>query len=189
MMSVSISGNGSIQRTLPCPNCGDQFEIPVGKPLFNCHKCREALLLSADGKVVLANPIRTYLELKEQTEVQSPDGEAHSSAASDGVVPISARRQKKHIQLAYERIVQEKQLTARAFGSGVLSMILGGLLLLLMWIRIQFSYVGWMSFAFLAFGLVLVIIGAYMTLWFHRAMRSVAESEKDTEEERRLLGS
>ncbi len=188
-MSESISGNGSTQTTLSCPNCGDQFEIPVGKPLFNCRKCREALLLSADGKIVLANPIRTYLELNEQTAVQPLDNEALSSATSNDVVPISARRQKKHIQLANERIVQEKQLTARAFGSGLLSMILGGLLLLLMWVRIQFTYVDWMSFALIAFGLVLFVIGAYTTLWSHREMRSVAESEKDIEKDRRLLGS
>jgi pilus assembly protein TadC len=165
-----------VENDLPCPNCGEPLGTVPIQSEFTCKHCGEILALSADDKVVLARPIQTYLQLDD--EPQDPvDGESAS------IPEISARRRKKAIALAYERIAQEKKDVTRGFFYGVFFLVFGTIFLATSFSRLVLISNDWLNLVGFAFGLIFAVMGAYLALWFRKLSRSLSREEKTIKEE------
>lgn len=169
-----------MENDLLCPNCGEPLDAVPIQTEFTCKHCGELLTLSADDKVVLARPIQTYLQLADEPQ-DLGDGESVSEISS--IPEISARRRKKAITLAYERIAQEKKDVTRGFLYGVFFLVFGTLFLVTSFSRLVLISNDWLNLVGFAFGLIFAALGIYLTLWFRQVSRSLSREEKTIKEE------
>ena len=145
-----------------------------------CKHCGELLALSPDHKVVLARPIQTYLHLGEES---SNGGESDDADAPVSIPPLSVRRKKQTVELAYERIAQEKKDVTRGFVYGTFFLVFGIVFLLTSLSRLVLVSNDWLNVAGFVFGLVFASMGVYLVLWFRKLSRSLSREEKTLKEE------
>ncbi len=160
-----------------CPNCGESLDSEPTESTFVCNHCGEALVYSSDHKVILAKPIRTYLE-PESTELgSSPNNELR-------VIPrASPERQKRAAELAIERIADEKKDLRRGFIYGIVFAIFGGVFLIISLLRILFVTSDWLNFVGFGFGFLILVVGIYLATWFFRSWQSLGIEEEEIGEE------
>lgn len=155
---------------ISCPNCGEGLDVPLSTS-FVCPKCGELLVRASTHKLILAHPIKTYLELDEKSKAPGT-AEYLDPALPSGGLQLSDRRRKRSAQLASERINQQKKSEHRGFAAGFILSILGGLLLLSTWARAFILGNDWLGFTGIAAGLFLIFLGLAVAIWFYRLMRS-----------------
>jgi len=162
-----------------CPNCGKSVKIQSVTAPVICEHCGEKSLVSSGNRLVLAQPIRSYLRVDES------EGEMQSRARfSTGVRPsVSAERKRRTARLARERIAQQKQLYQSGLLYGILAIILGGMLGILCRYRLESIQGDWIGWIGLGIGVVVLLIGFCMTLWFLRALGALRASQREIEQE------
>jgi DNA-directed RNA polymerase subunit RPC12/RpoP len=163
-----------------CPNCGKLIDIQSPESAVECNHCGEALLVSPGSRVVLANPIRTYLAPDNSAE-KSEHTRARFSVAPRP--PISAQRRKRTAHLAYERVTQQEQLDHSGLVYGILAIVFGGFLGLLSWLRSEYVQSDWVGWAGLWIGALVLVAGTFVTTWFYRSLRSAQAAKREIEKE------
>ena len=163
-----------------CPNCGKLIDIQSPESAVTCNHCGEALLVSPGSRVVLANPIRTYLAPDNSTE-KSEHPRVRFSAATRP--PISAERRKRTAHLAYERVTQQEQLDHSGLVYGILAIVFGGFLGLLSWFRLEYVQSDWVGWVGLWIGALVFATGTFVTVWFVRSLRSTQVAKREIEKE------
>jgi uncharacterized membrane protein YcjF (UPF0283 family) len=145
-----------------------------------CNHCGETLLVFADRRVVLANPIRTYLAPNNSAE-KSEQTRVHFSATTRP--PISAERRRRTAQLAYERVTQQQQLDHSGLVCGVLAIVFGGVLGILSWLRSEYIQNDWIGWAGMWIGALVFAAGMFVAIWFFRSLRSAQAVKREIEKE------
>lgn len=157
-----------------CPNCGAPIEIQSIQKALTCQQCREVLIVVAGNRVVLANPLRTYLR-----------ADAAKTAPFSVALrpPLSAQRKKRMAQLTYERVTSEEQLDSSGLIYGTLAIVFGAFLSLLSWLRLEQLQDDWLGRLGLGLGAGVVAIGVLAALWFWRSIRSARAIKRQAERE------
>ena len=163
-----------------CPNCGKLIDIQSPESAVTCNHCGEALLVSPGNRVVLANPIRSYLN-PENSDEESGHQRIRFSATTRP--PISAERRKRTAHLAYERVTQQEQLDHSGLVYGILAIVFGGLLGLLSWLRSEYVQSDWVGWVGLWIGALVFATGTFVTVWFVRSLRSTQVAKREIEKE------
>ena len=165
-----------MKDTFVCPNCGKLIDLQSPKSAVACNHCGEALLISPDSRVVLANPIRTYLAPGNSAE-KSEQTRARFSATTRP--PISAERRKRTAQLAYKRLTQQEQLDHSGLVYGVLAIVFGGVLGILGWLRSEYIQNDWIGWTGAWIGALVFAAGMFVTIWFFRSLRSAQAVKRE----------
>ena len=153
-----------------CPNCGEELEVTPQPVAIECDACGELLVFTDEHKLVLAEPLTTYFDA---------DGGSNSAAGAQASEPawqvgkfkLSVQRQTRADQLAQMRVIQERQAFRQGFISGLLVIILGGLLLLSIGAHIYFFESSWVDLAGVVVGGLFLALGLFIVIWFMRTMR------------------
>ena len=163
-----------------CPNCGKSIDIKPAKSAIRCNHCGEPLLVSPGSRVVLANPIRSYLT-PENSDEESGHPQIRFSAPTRP--PVSAERRKRTAQLAYERVTQQEQLDHSGLVYGILAIVFGGVLDILSWLRSEYVQSDWVGWVGLWIGALVFVAGAFVTTWFFRSLRSAQAAKREIKKE------
>lgn len=169
-----------MKGTFVCPNCGKAIDIQFSGSSVTCLHCHEALLVSSDKKIVLANPLRTYLI---SDDAAAKDKHRNSQMPVGKRPPVSAERRKKTARFAYERMTQQEQLDHSGLAYGILAIVFGGLLGVLGWLRLEFIQSDWISWIGLWTGVLVFGFGTFLTIWFYRSIKSAKEIRREIEKE------
>jgi DNA-directed RNA polymerase subunit RPC12/RpoP/uncharacterized membrane protein YcjF (UPF0283 family) len=163
-----------------CPNCGKLIDIQSAKSAIMCNHCGEALLVSPGSRVVLANPIRSYLT-PEDSDEKSEHLRIRFSATTRP--PISTERRKRTAQLAYERMTQQEQLDHSGLVYGILAIVFGGVLGILGWLRSEYVQNDWIGWAGVWIGALVFAAGTFITILFFHSLRSAKSAKREIERE------
>lgn len=163
-----------------CPNCGELIDIQSTQSSVTCEHCHEVLLVSTGSRIVLANPIRTYLSSDRFME-KDESQQLRFSAASRP--PISVERKKRTAQLAYERMTRQEQLDRSGLIYGILAIVFGALLGVLGWLRLEYIQTDWVGWLGLWIGVFIFALGLFVTIWFFRSIRSAQTVKREIEKE------
>jgi hypothetical protein len=156
------------------------IEIDSAQISVTCIHCREPLLVTPGNRVVLANPIRTYLRSDKPVEQSAEEIPPISVAIRP---PVSAERRKRAAQLAFERMTVQEQLDHSGIVYGILAIVLGGFLGILSWLRSEFFDRDLVSAIGLLLGILLFVFGIFGTAWFLRSLLTARASKREIEEE------
>jgi hypothetical protein len=136
--------------------------------------------MSPGNRVVLANPIRTYLAPDDSTEKNAQPRVRFPVATRP---PVSTQRKKRTAHLAYERMKQQEQLDHSGLVYGILATVFGGLLGLVSWLRSEYVQSDWVGWVGLWLGALIFAAGAFVTTWFYRSLRSAQVAKREIEKE------
>lgn len=155
------------KKTL-CPNCGVEVTIPPMVENLVCEKCGTQLLLAHGSKLVLAKPLSTYLNLK--TAASGTDSTAR--VGNSKPFELSEQRQKIAAEFAGVRIAQEKKYRRQGLFSGIMTLVAGAVLSLVLGIQVSLFGMNGFNLAGIVVGILFVMIGTCLTIWFVRVLRS-----------------
>lgn len=163
-----------------CPNCGNEVVVQPAQASVTCNHCREILAVLAEQRIVLANPLRTYLPSDASVE-QDEHQRLHFSVAARP--PLSPERKKKTAQLAYERMTRQEQVDRSGLVYGIFAIVFGGFLSSLCWFRTEYIQNDWVGWVGLWIGAGVFALGLLVTFWFLRSIRSAQAIKREIEKD------
>lgn len=155
-------------KKLACPNCGESIKIPPRTRQLVCAHCNESLLLVSNSKLILKNPLPNYLNADQANANTQRSGQILDQA----LFKLSQARMEKSAQYASERIAQEQRLGRQGLYAGLGTLTAGGLLLLVLSVKMYVTEVNWLELLGMGIGILFVSVGLSITLWFAWELRS-----------------
>ena len=157
----------SMNKKFLCPNCGKSITFSRKTNPIVCPECKSGLLWDSNSKLILANPIRTYLG--------DDPADTHADRANlilDQRPPqLSKERMEKAAFHAGERIAHERKINEQGLFSGLGTLTAGGLILLIVGAQWGLGKMNWFEFVGIGIGIILVGLGMFITIWFAFALR------------------
>jgi hypothetical protein len=164
-----------------CPNCGEQIDGVREKVESACAHCGEALTVSFENKIVLAHPVQTFVDPASRAR-----GKPRQTDSVRGN-QISDARKRRSNELALERNQQEQDHALKGLVSGIMGVVFGGLLMALAFLRLAYLSDDWLNYVGFSLGLVFVLLGAYIAIWFSLLARAKGKEESEIMRERLAL--
>jgi len=151
-----------------CPNCGAKLVLPSIADNLTCPQCNTQLLLRSGSKLILAKPSSSYLDEDKATH----ESELATQDDHSGSLELSESRQKKVTLLAHERMSLEKKYRQEGVFSGRLTIAIGVFFLGVLGIQIYFLGVNEFSVVGIFIGILAVLGGVSVIMWFRRVFHS-----------------